>query len=620
MGNLAISNESNRLLKRFSVESVEAKAGQMLVRLLWAHAAAAFLLAFWHNTFLEALLIGVPAALVPTLLVKKDSSSTVAKCSIGVAMMIFSGLFIHQAHGMTELHFHVFASMAFLLALRDWRVILAATVTIALHHVSFAWLSYIGAPVHIFSTNASFLLLTTIHAAFVVFEAAILIPIAIQGRKEWAEAEDMGRIGAALRNTDQQDLHKYLPDHGGQGLDYVLYHIIDRIERNLKIGEEVITGSDEICAETNVVQVQVQSIAQEFSSISKISQENSGLVASQSEATKDLDATIANLLSRLEAVASCSQSQCDQAISALAAVEEVELASKGATDAISVAAEVADKARKNSEVSVVELNSRLEETTLAVGSLTSLAGEVQSFVSVIEDIAGQTNLLALNAAIEAARAGESGRGFAVVAEEVRKLAERSANSSREVSSIVDRMISQISASTKTITGDEKEPGLRARTESALKEFAASLDAIGTQFTSIMDDSIAVQTSTVALKNVVTDIQDGAKANFELTSGLDVLAEEAKVELSKSLDNLKQFENVSEEIVSLSERTTKIVHELSANFATTEQLVGTVHSAIRQQQQDLSGLKHGFEYALNEGKGKIRAETVILLNDNVQKAA
>ncbi|WP_353854726.1 methyl-accepting chemotaxis protein [Bacillus sp. Bos-x628] len=108
----------------------------------------------------------------------------------------------------------------------------------------------------------------------------------------------------------------------------------------------------------------------------------------------------------------------------------------------------------------------VKEAELVIAGLEQKSKDITNILGVINGIADQTNLLALNAAIEAARAGEAGRGFSVVAEEVRKLAEQSGSSSKEIESLTNEIVEEIGKSQqmfKRVAG-EVQSGLKITDE------------------------------------------------------------------------------------------------------------------------------------------------------------
>jgi len=467
-------------------------ADRLLGTVLLLHFPVSLILAWIYKAWTPALVVGAPLALASFWISRTRAGAAGTRFFIGLAFMAFSALFIHQARGLIEMHFHIFASLAFLLSYRDWRVPVAAAAFIAVHHVAFHILQGMGVGVWVLNHSTGGHGIVVVHALFVVFETAVLVFLAMGLEKE---AHTTQALFESLEAVGEGRLD-VVP--AGDGVAAAVRTVISAVQtldaHALELGRAV--------AEKRAMQVSSGALKGTFAAVSNRMIEGAATVESlRQKNDADLRATHAFLGSLMpvitalrdgdltksvdtgfggdydrtatelnDAVAqlretigelNASSRQIDAASTEIAngadtlaqltsdqaaTLEEIsasvtELAGLGQATQSNVrdARETTTTATKSAEAGVEHVNRLI----VAMDGTRDAARETAKIVRTIDEIAFQTNLLALNASVEAARAGDAGRGFAVVADEVRALAMRCAEAARTTAALIDQAVLRV---------------------------------------------------------------------------------------------------------------------------------------------------------------------------------
>ncbi|GGG73712.1 methyl-accepting chemotaxis protein [Paenibacillus radicis (ex Gao et al. 2016)] len=256
----------------------------------------------------------------------------------------------------------------------------------------------------------------------------------------------------------------------------------------------------------------LRSASEEVSSSSANMQESAEQTAAATqEVAEAIQEVAAGADTQLQSFQECQRAMTEMTVG----IQRIAESSSAVSD---LAADTTDLAVAGGEVlgrtvqQIHAIEHSVSSTVTTLEQLEEMNGQISTILAMIGDVANQTNLLALNASIEAARAGEHGRGFAVVATEIRKLAERSKESSEQINTI----LTGISSHTNEAVRSMEQAVTGAREGSAISMKA------GESFRAIVE----------AIRAVSTQVQEVSAASQQMSAGSE--------EIAASLDQLEHI--------------------------------------------------------------------------------
>ena len=321
------------------------------------------------------------------------------------------------------------------------------------------------------------------------------------------------------------------------GFNRTLDSIVEPIEKALASLEALATGDLTVRMHGNYH----GDHARIKDSINGLSESFNELIAQVMDAVDNTAAAAMQILSTADLLSTTAHEQSAQTEQVASAVEEM---SRTINENAGNAMKTSDGAQTNKNIaadggSIVEqtivkmreIADVVHESATNIEKLGTSSKQIGEIISVIDDIADQTNLLALNAAIEAARAGEQGRGFAVVADEVRKLAERTTEATKQIAKMITGIQNETHAAVVFMKNGSQE--VNAGIELA--------DKAGSSLSQIVSSSANVQHM---IDQIATASEQQAATSEEISQNVSMIADATNSSAHKIQDIAKSTEELT----------------------------------------------------------------------------
>ena len=298
------------------------------------------------------------------------------------------------------------------------------------------------------------------------------------------------------------------------------------------------------------------------------------MVSQVASAASQIASSTQQLSATSEEMAAGAEEQTSQTSQVATSVEEmsatVQEVAKNAKNASDSSGEAGKTAEEGGEIvgqtvgEMQKIAKSVSDLQVVIQGLNKNSEKIGDIVGVIDDVADQTNLLALNAAIEAARAGEQGRGFAVVADEVRKLAERTTSSTKEIAD----MVKSIQGDTSQAVSSMEEAGKE------VKEGVGVAGKAGDALKKIVEMSQGVNQ---IVQQIATAAEQQAAASEEISSNVESIASVSK----QSASGAQQTSSAAQELSSLTDNLQSLVNQFKLRDNGSKAQVKVERAAVKQ---------------------------------------